>query len=79
MCQPQTHAWYIQIALVRKVGSCVCACVCVCVCVSVCLSVCLSVCFTGINDNSFQRHTQYEYNILVITQVRGKAEDAGDN
>ena len=22
---------------------------------------------------------QYEYNILVITQVRGKAEDAGDN
>ena len=22
---------------------------------------------------------QYEYNILVITQVRGEAEDAGDN
>ena len=22
---------------------------------------------------------QYEYNILVITQVRGEAEDVGDN
>ena len=22
---------------------------------------------------------QYEYNILVITQVRGEAKDAGDN
>ena len=24
-------------------------------------------------------HLQYEYSILVITQVRGEAEDVGDN